>query len=109
MTPLLGWVFLITSGIIDVAWAASMKKANGFSHLGWSAVSLVLLAAFVVLLTKALQVLPVGNAYAVWTGLGAAGAVLTGMIFFGEPVSSVRLFFIVVIVAGIVGLNLTTT
>lgn len=107
MTPLLGWVFLITSGIVDVAWAASMKKADGFRDLVWSAISLVLLAVFVVLLTKALTVLPVGNAYAVWTGIGAAGTVLVGMVLFGEPVSVARFAFIALIVAGIVGLNLS--
>ena len=108
MTSTLGWIFLIASGIIDVAWAASMKKANGFAEPIWSAVSLVLLAAFVFLLTKALQVLPIGNAYAVWTGIGAAGAVLVGIVFFNEPVSALRLIFIAIIIVGIIGLNLTT-
>ncbi|MBN9540084.1 MAG: hypothetical protein J0H77_25365, partial [Alphaproteobacteria bacterium] len=70
-----GWIYLVASGVIDVAWALTMKKAQGFANPVWTAASLVLLAAFVYLLTKALQVLPVGTAYAVWTGIGAAGTV----------------------------------
>ena len=108
MTSSQGWFYLIMSGFIDVAWALSMKKADGFSNPGWSALSLVLLAVFVYLLTKALQVLPVGTAYAVWTGIGAAGTVAVGIIFFSEPATMGRLFYIGVVVAGIVGLQTTT-
>ena len=108
MTTTQGWIYLVLSGIIDVAWALSMKKSNGFSEPLWSAVSLALLGAFVILLTKALQVLPVGTAYAVWTGIGAAGTVIAGIIFFAEPATATRLIFIAVIVAGIVGLQMST-
>jgi quaternary ammonium compound-resistance protein SugE len=105
MTPTLAWVALIASGLVDVAWALAMKKADGFANPLWSAISLVLLAVFVYLLTKALQVLPVGTAYAVWTGIGAAGTVIAGIILFSEPVSALRLLFIATVVAGIVGLK----
>jgi quaternary ammonium compound-resistance protein SugE len=108
MTPTLAWIYLTTSGVIDVAWALSMKKAEGFTNPLWSAISLLLLAMFVYLLTKALQVLPVGTAYAVWTGIGAAGSVIAGIALFSEPASAIRLFFIVVVVAGIVGLKVTS-
>jgi quaternary ammonium compound-resistance protein SugE len=104
-----GWVYLVASGFIDVAWALAMKKAQGFANPTWTAASLLLLAAFVYLLTKALQVLPVGTAYAVWTGIGAAGTVLAGMLLFAEPASANRLMWIAVIVIGIVGLNLSST
>jgi quaternary ammonium compound-resistance protein SugE len=105
MTPTLAWVALIASGLVDVAWALAMKKADGFADPLWSAISLVLLAVFVYLLTKALQVLPVGTAYAVWTGIGAAGTVIAGIVLFSEPVSALRLLFIATVVAGIVGLK----
>jgi quaternary ammonium compound-resistance protein SugE len=108
MTPPLAWLCLVVSGIIDVAWALSMKKAEGFANPAWSLVSLVLLGAFVFLLTKALHVLPVGTAYAVWTGIGAAGTVLAGIVFFAEPASFLRLFFIALVVVGIIGLNLSS-
>ena len=104
-----GWIYLVASGVIDVAWALTMKKAQGFANPVWTAASLVLLAAFVYLLTKALQVLPVGTAYAVWTGIGAAGTVLVGIFFFAEPVSANRLMWIAVIVIGNAGLNLSST
>jgi len=102
-----GWVYLVVSGLIDVAWALSMKKANGFANPGWSVVSLVLLAAFVYLLTRALTVLPVGTAYAVWTGIGAAGSVIAGILLFSEPATAIRLVFICVVVVGIIGLQMT--
>src|SRR3954468_6955856 len=108
MTNSLAWIYLIASGLIDVAWAVTMKKANGFADPGWSAASLLLLAIFVYLLTKALAILPIGPAYAVWTGIGAAGSVIAGMKLFGEPVSIQKLACVAMIVAGIVGLKMTT-
>ena len=108
MTATWGWVCLVVSGLIDVAWALSMKKAQGFTSLAWTSVSLVLLAIFVFLLTKALQVLPVGTAYAVWSGIGAAGTVCAGIVLFGEPASAVRLIYITIIVLGVLGLNLSS-
>ena len=108
MSPTLAWIALIVSGLIDVVWALAMKKADGFANPRWSMISMVLLALFVYLLTKALQVLPVGTAYAVWTGIGAAGAVLAGIVLFAEPASPLRLFFIATVVAGIVGLKVTS-
>lgn len=107
MTTAQGWLYLIVSGLVDIAWALSMKKADGFANPGWSLVSLLLLAAFVYLLTRALTVLPVGTAYAVWTGIGAAGTVIAGILLFSEPATAIRLFFICVVVAGIIGLQLT--
>jgi quaternary ammonium compound-resistance protein SugE len=108
MTPTLAWIALIASGLIDIAWALAMKKADGFANPLWSAISLTLLAAFVYLLTKSLQVLPVGTAYAVWTGIGAAGTVVAGILLFAEPVSPLRLLFIATVVGGIVGLKVTS-
>jgi quaternary ammonium compound-resistance protein SugE len=108
MTPALAWAALIVSGLVDVAWALAMKKADGFDNPLWSAISLALLAIFVFLLTKALQVLPVGTAYAVWTGIGAAGTVIAGIVMFGEPASALRLLFIALVVVGIAGLKMAS-
>jgi len=108
MTQTLGWIYLAATGLLDVAWALSVKKADGFTNTFWTAISLLVLAGFVYVVGKALQVIPVGTAYAVWTGIGAAGTVIAGIVFFSEPASIVRLFFIVVIVAGIVGLKITS-
>lgn len=100
-----GWIMLVASGVVDVAWAVATKKADGFRDLSWTLMSLLLLALFVWLLTKALQVLPVGTAYAAWTGIGAVGSVGAGIFLFGEPADAVRLFFVVVTVVGIIGLK----
>jgi quaternary ammonium compound-resistance protein SugE len=105
MTITQAWLYLVISGSVDVAWALAMKKADGFANPLWSAISVILLAIFVYLLTKALQVLPVGTAYAVWTGIGAAGSVIAGIIFFAEPATASRIFWISVVVGGIVGLK----
>src|SRR5262245_28230485 len=108
MTPAWAWAALIMSGLVDVAWALAMKKADGFAEPLWSAISLALLAIFVFLLTKALQVLPVGTAYAVWTGIGAAGTVIAGIVLFGEAASALRLLFIALVVVGIAGLKMAS-
>lgn len=108
MTQGMGWLCLVVSGLIDIVWALTMKKADGFQNLGWTAVSLLLLAAFVYFLAQALTVLPVGTAYAVWTGIGAAGATILGIALFGEAVTVARLACILAIVAGTIGLKLTT-
>jgi quaternary ammonium compound-resistance protein SugE len=107
MTATIGWVYLFGSGLIDVAWAISMKKAAGSADYAWTLVSLGLLALFVFLLTKALQVLPLGTAYAVWTGIGAIGTVSAGVLLFDEPVTGARLLLIGLIVVGIVSLKLS--
>jgi quaternary ammonium compound-resistance protein SugE len=90
----------------DVLWAVSMKYADGYSRLGWSILSLLLLAAFVFLLGRSLQVLPVGTAYAVWTGIGAIGTVLMSVVLFGESFDVIRLGCIGLVLIGIVGLKL---
>jgi quaternary ammonium compound-resistance protein SugE len=106
MSKSVAWFALLTAGILDVAWAISMKYAEGYTRLGWSIVSLVLLAAFVFLLGRALQVLEIGVAYAVWTGIGAAGTLLLGVALFGETLNPAKIAGIVLVMAGIVALKL---
>jgi quaternary ammonium compound-resistance protein SugE len=105
MSKSLAWLALLTAGILDVAWAISMKFAEGYTRLGWSILSLVLLAAFVFLLGRALQVLEVGVAYAVWTGIGAAGTLIMGVALFGETLNPAKIAGIVPVMAGIVALK----
>jgi quaternary ammonium compound-resistance protein SugE len=100
------WSALLAAGVLDVLWAVSMKYADGYSKLGWSILSLLLLAAFVFLLGRSLQVLPVGTAYAVWTGIGAVGTVFMGVALFGESLDAVRIGCIALVLLGIVGLKL---
>jgi quaternary ammonium compound-resistance protein SugE len=108
MNSTTGWVLLVFSGVLDVLWALATKKSNGMTHLGWGLVSVVLLAAFVLTLSKALSVLPLGIAYAVWTGIGATGSVLAGALVFGEPLGAQRVAYVAIIVVAIVGLHLGT-
>jgi quaternary ammonium compound-resistance protein SugE len=99
------WMMLIAAGLIDVAWALSMKLSQGYTRAWWTAASAVTLIAFVWLLGRALTALPVGSAYAVWTGIGAAGTVLIGSMLFGESITPMKLGGVGLIVAGIVVLR----
>lgn len=108
MSSATGWTLLVLSGLLDVFWALATKKSNGMTHWGWGTASLVLLAAFVIALSKALSVLPLGMAYAVWTGIGAVGSVLVGVLVFGEPLGAQRIAYVTIIVVAIVGLHLGT-
>lgn len=106
MSPGIAWILLGVAGLLDVAWAVAMKYADGYTRLGWSLLSFALLAGFVYLLGRTLTVLPVGTAYAVWTGIGATGTALLGIWLFGESVSPWRIAGIALVLAGIVLLKL---
>jgi quaternary ammonium compound-resistance protein SugE len=106
MSPPIAWLVLVAAGLLDVGWAISMKYAQGYTRLGWSIVSLVLLGAFVFLLGRALQVLQVGVAYTVWTGIGAAGTLVMGVLLFGEALNPVKIAGIILVMIGIVALKL---
>lgn len=106
MSQTVAWILLLVAGLLDVAWAISMKYADGYTKPGWSIVSILLLAAFVYLLGRVLEALPVGTAYAVWTGIGAAGTVIAGMVLFAEPLGLLRLGGVVVVLVGIAMLKL---
>lgn len=105
MSVSLAWICLVIAGALDVLWAISMKNADGFRHLGWTIASLISLVGLVLLLGRSLEVLPVGTAYAVWTGIGAAGTVLIGALLFGESLNLLRILCILAIVAGVIGLR----
>lgn len=105
MSKSLAWLTLLLAGVLDVAWAVSMKYAEGYTRLGWSILSLALLAAFVFLLGRALQVLEVGVAYAVWTGIGAAGTLIMGVALFGETLNPAKIAGIALVMTGIVALK----
>ncbi len=99
------WVLLVAAGILETAMAVALKASAGFSRLAPSALFLVFGGASFALLSVALRSLPVGTAYAVWTGIGAAGTALVGIVFLGEPATALRLACIALIVAGVVGLR----
>lgn len=102
----MAWIYLILAGLCEVGWAVGLKYSQGFTRL-WASVwtILVMLLSFV-LLAQAMRALPLGTSYTVWTGIGAVGAAVLGMVLFDESRDPARIFFIVLIVAGIVGLKL---
>ena len=96
------------ASVFEVAWAGTMKLTEGFTRLWPSVLNLLCMACSVYLIETAAKVLPVGTAYAVWTGIGAVGAVVLGVIIYHEPANVLRLFFLSLIIVGIIGLNLTS-
>ncbi|QDX81783.1 QacE family quaternary ammonium compound efflux SMR transporter [Denitratisoma sp. DHT3] len=105
LSPLAAWLVLFVAGLCEVGWAVGLKYVDGFSRPLPSLLTLALMAASVLLLGWSLKALPLGTAYAVWTGIGAVGTALLGMVLFGESREIVRLVSIGLIVAGIVGLK----
>ena len=102
------WIVLFVAGLFETVWALALKESHGFSKLGPTAMFLASLIISMVLLAWALRDLPVGTGYAVWTGIGAIGAAVLGIVLFREPATAPRLFCLALIVAGIVGLKFVT-
>lgn len=102
----MAWAVLFLAGLFEVGWAIGLKYSEGFTRLWPSAVTIVAMALSVWLLGLALRVLPLGTAYAVWTGIGTVGTAVLGMVLFAEPATALRLACIALIVAGIAGLRL---
>jgi quaternary ammonium compound-resistance protein SugE len=104
----MSWAYLVVAGLLEVAWAVGLKYTAGFTRLWPSVFTLATMAGSVGMLGLALRALPLGTAYAVWTGIGTVGTAVFGMIMLGEPAGALRLLSIGLIVAGIVGLKLLT-
>ena len=104
----MAWLFLFVAGLFEVGWAIGLKYTEGFTRLVPSILTVTAMTLSILLLGLALRTLPVGTAYAVWTGIGAVGTAVLGIYLFGEPAGAARLASIGMIVAGIVGLKLVT-
>ena len=104
----MSWIVLVIAGLLEVVWAIGLKYTHGFSRLVPSAITIVAMVASMALLSWAMKSLPVGTAYAVWTGIGAVGAAITGILLLGESASLARIASLALIVAGIIGLKLST-
>ena len=103
----MSWLILIIAGLLEVVWAVGLKYTHGFSRLTTSVITLVAMVASMALLSWAMKTLPVGTAYAIWTGIGAVGAAITGILLLGESASPARLISLMLIVCGIIGLKLS--
>jgi len=104
----MAWLLLFLAGLGEVGWAVGLKYTDGFTRLWPSAATVAAMAASLFLLALALKSLPLGTAYAVWTGIGTIGTALLGIMLFAEPADALRLLSIGLILAGIVGLKLVT-
>jgi quaternary ammonium compound-resistance protein SugE len=104
----MAWAYLVLAGIFEVGFASALKLADGFTRLWPTLAFLLCLVVSLALLAKAAQMLPIGTTYAVWTGIGAAGTVLVGILFFDEPATALRLFCLATLIVSIIGLRLAT-
>jgi quaternary ammonium compound-resistance protein SugE len=104
----MAWLLLLIAGLFEIGWAVGLKYTEGFTRFWPSVGTLTAMTLSVVLLGVAMKTLPVGTSYAVWVGVGAVGTAILGMVLFGEPATAARLFSLGLIVAGIVGLKLSS-
>jgi quaternary ammonium compound-resistance protein SugE len=102
------WLILFLAGLAEIGWVIGLKYSGGFTRPWPSAITIVMIAISMWLLGEAARTLPIGTAYAVWTGIGALGAAIAGLLLFGESATAMRLSCIGLIVAGVVGLKLST-
>lgn len=101
------WLILTIAGLLEIAWAIGLKYTNGFTKLWPSVLTIFAIIASMYLLSVAAKDIPIGTAYAVWTGIGALGAAILGIVLFKEPASAIRIFFLSMLLASIVGLKMT--
>jgi quaternary ammonium compound-resistance protein SugE len=104
----MAWLYLLMAGIFEVCFTTCLKFSNNFSHKGWTIAFFVSIIMSFLFLNKAIQTIPIGTGYAVWTGIGAAGTAVIGILFFNEPVIFWRLFFITLLISSIIGLKLVS-
>jgi len=104
----MAWIFLIIAGLLEVVWAYAMKQSQGFTRLGPTLIMLVTMAGSFGLLTLAVRSLPLGTAYAVWTGIGAIGAFIVGIVWLGETASVIRLVAAGMILSGLITMKLAS-
>ena len=104
----MAWIYLVIAGVFEVVWAIAMKYSNGFTRLTPSIITFAGMVVSFYFLALASKVLPIGTAYAVWTGIGVVGAVAIGILFLNEPRSLARMICLALIIVGIIGLKLTS-
>ena len=104
----MAWIYLVVAGILEIGWAIGLKYTHGFSRFWPSIATVSAMVASFLFLAAALKTLPVGTAYAVWTGIGAAGTAILGMVLLGESVALSRIICIMLIVAGVIGLKFSS-
>ncbi|WP_175409305.1 multidrug efflux SMR transporter [Streptomyces sp. TRM64462] len=104
----MAWVLLIAAGLLEIGWSIGMKFTDGFTRLWPSLLTGLGIVASMALLAQATKTLPIGTAYGVWVGIGAAGAAVVGMLVLGEPATAARIFFVCLLLVAVVGLKATS-
>lgn len=102
------WIYLILAGLLEVGFASMLKLTENFTKLIPTIIFLVFATGSFYFLTKAVQIIPIGTAYAIWTGIGAFGTIVVGILFYNEPAGFLRLFFLFTLISSIVGLKLVS-
>jgi quaternary ammonium compound-resistance protein SugE len=105
----MAWIWLLLAGAAEIGWMVELRFTGNFTHLWWSAATLSTMGLSLLFVSFAIREIPMGTAYAVWTGVGAAGIAIVGMLFFGEPRTLLRIVCIACIVAGIAGLRMAAS
>lgn len=105
----MAWTLLFVAGFFEIVWATALKYTDGFTRLGPSVATVVAMGISMVCMSFALREIPMGTAYAIWTGIGAVGTVILGIVLFNEPRTAIRLLCIVAIIGGIAGLKLSAS
>lgn len=105
MSPSLAWIALITAGIFEVVWAYFLKQSDGLTKILPTILFVATLAISMILLALSVKVIPIGIAYPIWTGIGAVGSVIIGIIFFGEALTLLGSIFLMMIIGGVIGLK----
>jgi quaternary ammonium compound-resistance protein SugE len=104
----MGWVYILIASVFEISWAVGLKYSDGFTHLKASIFTIITMILSYIFLALGVKQIPVGTAYAVWTGIGAVGVAVYGMLYFNESKEVLRILFILLIVAGVIGLRLTS-
>lgn len=101
----MAWIYIIMAGLLEIVWVIGLKYSHGFTKIIPSIVTVVIIFFSFLLLSKALHSIPLGTGYAIFTGLGTVGTVVTGMLFWGETINPLKVFFVVLMILGIIGIK----
>lgn len=104
----MSWIYLMIAGLFEVVWSSTMKLSNGFSHVWWTIATLLGMTISFGLLSLSLKQLPLSLAYPIWTGVGAVGAIVVGVLLFGDKIPALTWFFISLLIIGIIGIKITS-
>ena len=104
----MAWLFIFVAGLLEIAWAIGLKYSDGFTKPLATVLTIILMILSFVVLAQGIRTIPVGTGYAVWTGIGAAGTAILGVILFNEPLTAARIGCLAMVIAGIVGLKLVS-